>query len=116
MNIYTYTHERIERSRNMIDSKEYEFYKMEVIADPDRPHTFSNEPLADAFYCEFVKEYPDTTLHKGDTSQYICMNEHARRALLKQIEQTKAKQVEELRKTEKLWEDIHKSIIIDTYV
>lgn len=116
MNIYTYTHEHIERSRHMIDSKEYEFYKQEVIADPERPHIFNNEPLADAFYCEFVKEYPDTTLYKDGTSQYICMNKRARRALHKQITQTEKKQVEELKKTRKLLADILNGILKDTSV
>jgi hypothetical protein len=91
----------------MIDREEYEAYTQEIIAEPDRPHTFHNEQLADEFFTELVKEYPQATIYGG---KYICMNSNAIRALCEMMEQRKAKQEEELQNTERLLTEIKATI------
>ena len=66
----------------------------------------SYEPLAKEYFERFKEEYPGSSMHVYDIRQYICLDDRARRNLLKQIKQQKKEQEQALFDTVELIREI----------
>lgn len=89
-------YERLEKKAkpHYLSDTEYEMLEAWVLeeAEEGKPHIAHNEPLIAEFFRDFGEEYPEATLYlceSGDT-QYICMNDTARKTLCEMIENGKA--------------------------
>lgn len=81
-------------------------YEKEALKRPTYPFTFSNEPLADAFYEAFKAAHPTATYFKGDGVQYVCLDDRAVKRLARTLKKSAARQAEALERLNKLIEDV----------
>lgn len=83
----------------MIDFEEYGYFRKEHLKRKTQPYHMSNEPLAKDYYERFKLEYPAASIHIYDISQYICMDDRARRNLVKLLKAQQKRQAEALQQT-----------------
>lgn len=83
----------------MIYNEEYSYFTKELLKRKTQPYHMSNEPLAREYYERFKLEYPAASIHIYDISQYICMDDRARRNLVKLLKAQQKRQAEALQKT-----------------
>lgn len=83
----------------MIYNEEYSYFTKELLKRKTQPYHMSNEPLAREYYERFKLEYPAASIHIYDISQYICMDDRARRNLIKLLKTQQQRQAEALQKT-----------------
>lgn len=92
--------------------KEYDYlyFKKNLLKRKTKPYLMSNEPLAKECFERFNEEYPGSSMHVYDIRQYICLDDRARKNLLKQIKQQKKEQEQALFETMKLINEIERRI------
>lgn len=83
----------------MTHPDEYEYFKTEHQENKTQPYTMHNEQLADEYYAALKEEYPAASIHKYGIAQYICMDNRARRNLVKTLKAQQKKQAEALQNT-----------------
>ena len=76
----------------MLRSDQYECLKSDLLKRKTKPFVMSNSEWAGEFFERFKEEYPGASMHVYDIRQYICLDNRARRNLLKQIKQQKEDQ------------------------
>lgn len=89
---------------------EYLRFKNNLLKRKTKPYLMSYEPLAKEYFERFKEEYPGSSMHVYDIRQYICLDDRARRNLLKQIKQQKKEQEQALFDTVELIREIERRI------
>lgn len=92
----------------MIGWEEYRHSRAEILKRKTKPYIMNNKPLAVDFYNELKKEYPAASIYYYGTSQYICLDERGRRALLKLLKAQQKEQEAALQETVNLIAEIQK--------
>lgn len=64
----------------MMNYDEYLYFKKEIKKKPCTPYSMHNHDLSKSFFEEMKKEYPDASYHVLGT-QWICLNDKARKKL-----------------------------------
>lgn len=85
-----------------------DFLRMEkeALKRPAQPYHIANEPLADAFFKAFKACHSKATYFKGDSGQYICLDERARKRLLKQLKENHRDRVKALERLTNLINEV----------
>lgn len=85
-----------------------DFWEMEkqALKKPTYPYSFSNEPWADAFFEAFKAKHSTATYFKDEGRQYVCLDERARKRLLKQLKDSRKKKVEALAQLDNLINEV----------
>ena len=85
---------------------DYLHFKNSLLKRKTKPFPMSNEPLAKEYFERFKEEYPGSSMHVYDIRQYICLDDRARKNLLKQMKQQKKEQEQTLLDTIQLISEI----------
>lgn len=59
------------------------YFTAEIRGDRNVPHTYANEPLAEAVYKKIRKIYPSAKIHREGENCYICATRKAEEVLLR---------------------------------
>ena len=95
----------------MIDREEYGYFIKELLKRKTQPYHMSNEPLARELYERFKLEYPAASIHFYDISQYICMDNRARRKLAKLLKAQQKRQTQALQNTIDLINEVESEVL-----
>ena len=98
--------ERNEGLKMLVKDDGYNYFKNRLFKRKTKPFLMSNEPLAKEYFERFKEEYPGASMHVYDFHQYICLDDRARRNLLKQMKQQKKEQEKALFDTVQLISEI----------
>lgn len=84
-----------------MNREEYNQYKNYMLKySKNYPDRWNNEPAALEFFAELHKEYPKSSIHLLQGTQYICLNDKARAKLIKKLTwiiKKQDKEIEELK-------------------
>ena len=94
----------------MIHYDEYLYFKKEIKKKPCTPYMMHNHDLSKSFYEEIKKEYPDASYHVLDITQWICLNDKARKKLRSIFMKRIQRQEDELRRTVTFMHEVEKNI------
>ena len=90
----------------LVKDDDYKYFKISLFKRKTKPYVMSNEEWAEGMFERFKEEYPGASMHVYDIHQYICLDDRARRKLLKQMKQQKKEQEKALFDTVKLISEI----------
>lgn len=93
----------------MLDAEEYSYFTKELLKRKTRPYTMSNRDLAGEYFTRFKKEYPTSSIHYYDIHQYICLDDRARRYLVKLVKGLVQEKESEIQELNNLTTDIERS-------
>ena len=86
----------------MLYNDEYQYFLKELLKRKTQPYRMANRPLADELFKRFKGEYPGASIHYYDIAQFICMDQRARRNLVKLLKAQEERQAAELQATKDL--------------
>lgn len=69
----------------MRDYEMFLYCKKELLKRKTRPYTMANRELAQEFFETFKEEYPTSSLHTYNLLQFICLDNRARKNLVKML-------------------------------
>lgn len=69
----------------MLDREVYGYFVRELLKRKTQPYRMSNEPVAIECFNAFRQEHPDASIHFYGTFQYVCMDNRARKNLIKRL-------------------------------
>ena len=79
-----------------MDWDEYAYFRGEALKRKTKPYHMANSDLAAEYFTEIQKEYPTASFHTFDIHQFICLNDKARKNLIKQLQELQRKKEAEL--------------------
>lgn len=68
-----------------LSDEDYILYKRDMLKRKTKPYGMSNEELAREYYERFRLDHPESSIHLQGINQYICMDDRARKNLLKML-------------------------------
>lgn len=83
----------------MIYLDEYQYILKELFKRKTKPYKMANKNLAKDFFETFKKTYPTASIHFYEYSQFICLNDRARKNLIKSLKTQQEKQQKQLDET-----------------
>ena len=91
-----------------MDREGYEYFKAEVLKDPEKPYFMANKELAEEYFEELKKDIPKSRIFFRDEQQIVCTTSKSRMELVRILEGQRKKQEESIRRIESLLDDIEK--------
>lgn len=79
-----------------MDWEEYAYFKGELMKRKTQPYHMANPELAKEYFTQFKSEYPEASFHSFDISQFICLNDRARKNLIRKLQELQRKKEAEL--------------------
>lgn len=86
----------------MVDLNQYYFARKEILKRKTQPYSMADEPTAIEIYNRLKLEFHDATIFLGTKNQYICLDDRARKNLLKNLKKIQREQEADLKNTLKL--------------
>ncbi len=86
----------------MVDLDQYYYFRKELLKKKSQPYSMANEPTAIELYNRLKLEFHDATIFLGAKNQYICLDDRARKNLLKILKKIQREQEDDLKNTLKL--------------
>ena len=86
----------------MVDLDQYYYFRKELLKKKSQPYSMANEPTAIELYNRLKLEFHDATIFLGAKNQYICLDDRARKNLLKILKKIQREQEADLKNTLKL--------------
>lgn len=75
----------------MIYLDEYQYMLRELFKRKTKPYIMANKNLSKDFFETFKKTYPKASIHFYEYSQFICLDDKARKNLIKQLKAQRQK-------------------------
>lgn len=98
----------------MFYREEYEYFKKEMLEKDKQGNyfTMANEPLAEEYYEEGIKEFPNLRMYQFGFEQFFCIGDKAREKLRKLMKSNITKRESEIAELYSELEKINKGMIM----